>query len=101
MKNKDKHILKHWTTRRSGEVKSTVKFAKHLQNEYKDKRMIFIWDGASYHKFGEFKEFLEEINNWKKANEWPITCILFALNAPQQNPVEDVWLQGKNFLRKY
>ena len=85
----------------SGDGESTVKFAKHLQNEYKDKRMIFIWDGASYHKFGEFKEFLEEINNGKKANEWPITCILFAPNAPQQNPVEDVWLQGKNFLRKY
>ena len=41
------------------------------------------------------------INNGKKANQWPITCILFAPNAPQQNPVEDVWLQGKNFLRKY
>ncbi|MFN5514781.1 MAG: IS630 family transposase, partial [Cyanobacteriota bacterium] len=22
-------------------------------------------------------------------------------NAPEQNPVEDVWLQVKNFLRKY
>jgi transposase len=30
-----------------------------------------------------------------------ITCILFAPNAPQQNPVEDIWLQAKNFLRKY
>jgi transposase len=26
---------------------------------------------------------------------------LFAPNAPQQNPVEDVWLQAKNLLRKY
>jgi hypothetical protein len=85
----------------SGDGESKVKFAKYLQNEYKDKRMIFIWDGASYHKFGEFKEFLEEINKGKKANEWPITCILFPPNVPQQNPVVDVWLQGKNFLRKY
>jgi transposase len=22
-------------------------------------------------------------------------------HAPQQNPVEDIWLQAKNFLRKY
>jgi len=38
-----------------------------MSNYTKDK-MIFIWDGASYHKFGEFKEFLEEINKEKKAN---------------------------------
>ncbi|MEG3960357.1 hypothetical protein QT982_33815, partial [Microcoleus sp. herbarium2] len=30
-----------------------------------------------------------------------ITCILFAPNSPQQNPVEDIWLKAKNFLRKY
>lgn len=75
----------------AGDGESTVKFAKYWQNEYKDKRMIFIGDGASYHQLGEFKEFLEEINKGKKANEWPITCILLAANAPQQNPVEDVW----------
>jgi transposase len=27
--------------------------------------------------------------------------ILFEPNAPDQNPVEDVWLRGKNFLRKH
>ncbi|MDO9152990.1 MAG: hypothetical protein Q7U47_04665, partial [Paludibacter sp.] len=32
--------------------------------------------------------------------KWQITCELFAPNAPEQNPVEDIWLQGKNFLRK-
>ena len=30
-----------------------------------------------------------------------MTCLLFAPNAPDQNPVEDVWLQGKNFLRRH
>ena len=30
-----------------------------------------------------------------------ITCILFAPNAPEQNPVEDIWLQAKNFIRRY
>jgi transposase len=37
----------------------------------------------------------------KKPNNWSITCILFAPNPPQQNPVEDIWLQAKKFLRKY
>ena len=30
-------------------------------------------------------------------DQWQITCIRFAPNAPEQNPVEDVWLQAKNF----
>ena len=60
-----------------------------------------IWDGASYHKYGEFRDFLLELNGDKEPDNWSITCILFAPNAPQQNPVEDIWLQAKNFLRKY
>nr|ACG63860.1 unknown [Planktothrix rubescens] len=31
---------------------------------------------------------------------FPYFC-LSPTNAPQQNPVEDIWLQAKNFLRKY
>jgi transposase len=60
-----------------------------------------IWDGASYHKYGEFRDFLLEVNGDKEPENWSITCILFAPNAPQQNPVEDIWLQAKSFLRKY
>ncbi|MBW4539458.1 MAG: transposase [Myxacorys chilensis ATA2-1-KO14] len=29
-----------------------------------------------------------------------IYCICFAPNAPEQNPIEDVWLQAKNYLRQ-
>jgi transposase len=43
----------------------------------------------------------EEINEGISTSNWLITCALFAPNAPQQNPVKDVWLQAKNFLRKY
>jgi hypothetical protein len=60
-----------------------------------------IWDGASYHRFGEFREYLQQVNQSSEPENLEITWILFALNAPQQNPVEDIWLQGKNFLRKY
>ncbi|WP_333289775.1 hypothetical protein [Microcoleus sp. MON1_C5] len=60
-----------------------------------------IWEGASYHKYGELRDFLLELNGDKEPDNWSITCILFAPNAPQHNPVEDIWLQAKNFLRKY
>jgi transposase len=85
----------------AGNGESTVKFIKNLQRKYPNKRIVLIWDGASYHRFGEFREYLGEVNQSSLSDSLEITCILFAPNAPQQNPVEDVWLQGKNFLRKY
>jgi transposase len=85
----------------AGNGESTVKFVKNLQNKYLNQKIALIWDGASYHRFGEFREYLTEVNQNKFPDHLEITCILFAPNAPQQNPVEDIWLQGKNFLRKY
>jgi transposase len=85
----------------AGNGESTVKFVKNLQNKYPHQKIVLIWDGASYHRFGEFREYLTEVNQDKLPDNLEITCILFAPNAPQQNPVEDIWLQGKNFLRKY
>jgi transposase len=32
---------------------------------------------------------------------WKITCEVFSPNAPEQNPVEDIWLKAKNHIRKY
>ena len=95
--SKEFHVQSH----PSGDGKSTVKFIKYLQNKYKNRKIILIWDGASYHKYGEFRDFLLEVNGDKEPDDWSITCILFAPNAPQQNPVEDIWLPAKNFLRKY
>jgi len=60
-----------------------------------------IWDGASYHKSDEVKEFLGAVNDQNKPENRAIHGILFAPNSPEQNPVEDVWLQAKNFVRKY
>ena len=85
----------------SGDGKSTVKFIKYLQNKYSLRRIILIWDGASYHKYGEFRDYLSEVNRDKEPDDLSITCILFAPNAPEQNPVEDIWLQANFFLRKY
>ncbi|MEH2252005.1 IS630 family transposase [Nostoc sp.] len=85
----------------SGNSSSTVDFIKHLQNQRPRQRIVLIWDGASYHRSDEVKKFLADVNDRHAADQWPITCIRFAPNAPEQNPVEDVWLQTKNFLRKF
>ena len=84
-----------------GNSKNTVAFIKHLQNINPDKKLILIWDGASYHRSEEVRAYLNQVNEDLEEKNWKITCLLFAPNAPEQNPVEDVWLRGKNFLRKH
>jgi transposase len=85
----------------AGNGLNTVDYVKYLQKELNNKKLLIIWDGASYHKFSEMREYLQQINKDLPPEEWQITCELFAPNAPEQNPVEDIWLLGKNFLRKY
>lgn len=85
----------------TGNTENTIKFLEYLQKERKGQRIVIIWDGAKYHYSEEMKEYLEKINKGKKEEEWQITCIRLAPNAPEQNPVEDIWLQGKNWLRKF
>jgi transposase len=89
-------VLKDYET---GNSENTVDFMKYLQGEYKDKRIVLIWDGATYHKSKSVKDFLTSENHGKDRAEWSLTCILFAPHSPEQNPVEDVWLHGKNGLR--
>jgi putative transposase len=83
-----------------GNSSSTIKFIKNLQRARPEQRIALIWDGAKYHKSNEIRDFLASANHGCKPDSWSITCILFAPNAPEQNPVEDIWLQAKNFLRK-
>jgi putative transposase len=62
---------------------------------------MIIWDGASYHCCKEVQDYLKKVNGDGEEKDWKVNCILFEPNAPDQNPVEDVWLRGKNFLRKH
>jgi transposase len=41
------------------------------------------------------------VNQGLQESEWKITCIRFAPNDPRQNPVEDIWLQAKRFIREF
>lgn len=78
----------------------TLIFCELLRQEYDGKRIIICWDGASYHRGEEMQEYLEGVNMGKSRDEWPITCIQFAPYGPEQNPIENVWLQAKEFIRK-
>ena len=78
----------------------TVAFIAHLGQKYVGKRLIIFWDGATYHTQGEMREYLQQLNTGKEAEEWLGTCVLFAPNAPEQTPVEDIWLRAKQCVRK-
>ncbi len=85
----------------SGNTENTIDFIKHLQKQSPGKRLAIFWDGASYHNSQEFKEYLKQVNGDLQEDEWLVHCTNFAPNAPEQNPVEDVWLQTKNFIRQF
>lgn len=78
----------------------TVHFVKYLRQQNPEQRLVMAWDGASYHRFAEMQEYLAEVNDGLPEDEWPVTCVLFAPYAPEQNPMEDIWLRGKDRVRK-
>lgn len=91
-------IVKAYPT---GNTENTIDFIKYLQKQRAGNKLALIWDGATYHCSQEFREFLCELNDELEEENRLIHCIKFAPNGPEQNPVEDIWLQAKNFVRKY
>ena len=84
-----------------GNGASTVSFVEYLQVLHPDKKFNMLWDRASYHCSEEVQTDLNKVNQGLDEKDWKVTCILLAPHAPDQNPVEDIWLQGKNFLRRH
>ena len=76
---------------------STIEFVKQIQAQNPGVRLVLVWDGASYHRSQEFRDFLAQVN--QKGN-WQIHCLRFAPYAPQENPIENVWGQAKQLLRQ-
>lgn len=79
----------------------TFIFVEYLRQYYANKRLIICWDGASYHRGEEMREYLDGVNCERTRENWQITCVQFAPHAPEQNPIEDVWLQVKSYVRKH
>lgn len=84
----------------AGTGDATVAFVQSLRDKYATKRLIIVWDGATYHKGTEMLTYLGELNTGSTSKEWPVTCCTFAPHAPEQNPIEDIWLKAKQYIRK-
>ncbi|NEP89772.1 MAG: IS630 family transposase, partial [Okeania sp. SIO2C2] len=63
--------------------------------------LAIFWDAATYHNYQEFREYLIKINQDLPEEEWLINCTKFTPNSPEQNPIEDIWLQVKKFIRQF
>lgn len=85
----------------AGNSENTIAFLNYLRTQYPDSRLALIWDGATYHRSKEVRAYLESVNQGLDESDWNITCIRFAANDPKQNPIEDIWLQAKRFIREY
>jgi transposase len=79
---------------------ATVLFPRYLQRCYPDQQLLLFWDRASYHRQGEMATFLQQVNQDLPPAQWRIICLPLAPYAPEENPVEDIWLKGKTFVRK-
>jgi hypothetical protein len=55
---------------------------------------------ASHHKSETLRQYLEKVNGQLARKDWPLTLLNFAPNAPEQNPMEAVWLFRKTQIRK-
>jgi transposase len=80
---------------------STIEFLNFLRSQFEDSRLYIIWDGVSYHRSLEIRNYLASVNQNLPPEQWQITLYRLAPYAPEQNPVEDIWLQAKNFVRQF
>ncbi len=72
-----------------------------MRAQREESKLLIIWDGASYHRSQAIKDYLNSLNNGIEKEHWLMTAYRFAPNAPQQNPVEDIWLQAKRLIREF
>jgi len=85
----------------TGNSENTVRFIRDLQGRCSGERLLLIWDGASYHRQGAMLDFLHQVNGGLPPEKWPVTCLQLAPHAPEENPVEDIWLMAKTYVRQH
>ena len=57
---------------KKGDSAQTISFLKYLIKQRSNSRLTIIWDGATYHKSQELREYLELVNKGKSPEEWQI-----------------------------
>lgn len=85
----------------AGNSENTVSYLRYLQQQSPNQRLLVLWDGASYHRSEVVRQFLAQLNEEKPEQEWQIHCVCFAPHCPQQNPIEDIWLATKTWVRRF
>jgi len=55
----------------------TMIFVEYLRQQYEGKRLVLCWDGASYHRGEEMREYLEGLNMGRKPEDWLVVSASF------------------------
>jgi len=84
----------------TGNSERTIAFLETLRAQHPGQQIVVIWDGAPYHRSWQAKQYLDSVNGNLPPEEWKFICFRLAPNAPEQNPIEKVWLRGKETMRK-
>jgi transposase len=79
----------------------SVRFLNALRRNFQGRRVLVLWDRAPYHRGDLVKVYLQELNGDRPEQERLIHLEYFAPNAPEQNPMEDVWLAAEQWLRQH
>jgi putative transposase len=79
----------------TAEQAATTDFLSEVRYRYPEKKLTICWDNASWHQGPELRAYLAKVNDHLPPDEWPLTLINFAPHDPTQNPIEEVWRQGK------
>lgn len=58
-----------------GNSDSTIAFLEYLLTQCPQSRIAVIWDGASYHRSQQIRDYLDSVNQGLDEQEWKITCI--------------------------
>ena len=67
----------------AGDSENTISYIKWLMQIYEGKRLLLLWDGATYHRDQKMKEFLAEVNQGLAEEEFVVSLMAFAPNAPE------------------
>ena len=78
--------LTYKTKAQTGEI--TISILKKLARAYPRKRIVIVWDNASWHKSQAVRDFLSKTNQFKLYN--------FPPYAPELNPQEHIWKEMRD-----
>ena len=83
----------------TGNSENSVLFLKEVLRKYQGKQIILLWDRATYHTGNAVKIFLKELNDGLEKKDWKLRLELLPVAAPEENPMETIWLKAKNKVR--